>query len=734
MSGSTRNMPNLGNLPRPLAPTAPEFIPRIPTAVKLSDGVLDATFVTRTIPDISPNASIIGLCTVPHHRAGPHDLGWHIADFLAFKSLLGSEAHHGSATWLAQCDVGALAQANPENYAHGKEHRLVHRSAAVSSLPDQRGESPDQIYVEYSAAKLMSYFRWMLQEGARNAKAKGLPLVIIVCGPTTLQQGIFFGQTDARHHLTSQEIRDLLADDIDVTFVTPALFSAGWQVNPYFCRSPAGKVRADRAEFLARQFGGVFAIELVRKFVEWECPLLDRGKIVARDPSEIRPGPIKYSKEQQDTIDALELKVYGALVGRLSAEHGDHSFDFDDTDDDWEKLVGPRRYKPLSDYEKEWANLEVGAPAAMDEGRVAFVRDAFGANRASQVSHIKHLVRESYEAWPYYWSGPIGNIARESFDKFLKNSSPDDFDCQEMFNIVEHRASITVLADMVVKYFGLTKPDGEPCRDWDQRWTHESKPKAGQPDPFEFICNYIPRPNAPPGMNFHNHSIAYARLEVPARYLSESLRRHPPGDDYKATADKISDFLKEIKTAQGELLLKDPELVQMGIDWLRAVDMPICLPDGFALPEVQTAPLGLLDLLPNSLEETLSNTDSEEGLRQLEVEQLELARQLVNAGPGEYKGIIKKLTVNCGVMDMLHDRDRKKKAEAQEESSGSEQRTEAEPSDAGTSSTQGTSEAPGGEPSLHTPRAAEGEGQTAYVPPHLRGLKKYRRDGTGRPQ
>ncbi|KAI5867810.1 hypothetical protein GGS23DRAFT_550093 [Durotheca rogersii] len=568
-----------GELPGAQAPAAQEFVP---ARTELKTDVLDASFVTRTFPDMSFNSSVVGLCAVPYERAGMADLGWHITDFLAFKTLLVAETSVKSQTWLSQCDISNVVKASPEKYVHGQDGRVVKGAATTVFYADERGRlqpRADHIKVEPSAEKLMvDFFSTILKE-AQHAREKGHPLVIIVCGLTSVEQDVYFGKTESKYRFTSTQIRHTIGNDVDVIMITPSQFSEGWQVNPAFCRSPVDNVRASRTEFLAKQFGGVFAKDIVERFLGWSCPFLDQDRVDEKVKEDRFLGPIKPSEEQKQAADALKVKLHSALAGRLSLGHGDHGFNFDSERDDWTKLIGPRAHRPLEHYQRKWEKLGM-SPVTTTSEKVSLFGNAFGGNRESQVNHIKHLVQESFQAWPRYWALPFGRKAKEVFDLFLLNKRPDDRDCREIFNIMEHRASTAVLADTVVKYLALPVPYNERCKDWNEsRWTDESSDENQRAinRPYAEISKHIPLINVPPDVNPNQLSKIQSRLEVPATYIAVSLRlrylTHAEG--LEAAEKHIVDLFREIKIQQIKLLVEDPGVCATCAVWLKLIGMPI---------------------------------------------------------------------------------------------------------------------------------------------------------------
>ncbi|KAI1104562.1 hypothetical protein F4804DRAFT_341762 [Jackrogersella minutella] len=536
----------------------------------VAGGVRNASFVTHTIPDISGESSIVGLCTVPHRRAGMDDLGWHIADFLAFKALFRGETHHKGQFWLAQCDVPNIATAN---CVHGSDCRDVSGVRFASLYKNQLGVSnhrTDHIDFHASPQMLMSEFIKILSHTSELARTHGKPLIILVCGPASVEQDIFFGETGGSTHLKSDSLRRVLGEDIQVTVITPALFSAGWQVNPSFCRPTAGSLRADRTEFLAKQFGGVFAKEHVGRFLESTCPFVDYDQLSEGD--KVWLGPPMLSASQKQLQGDLKVKIHSTLAGRFSGRHGDHSFDFEVENDDWEKLVGPRQHKPLSHYRKKWEELPVGTRAASDEQKFDFLGNAFGGNCSSQLNHLRHLANDSLSSWPGIWGLPIGRQSKTAFAMLFKDPNIDSSGCHELFNILEHRATMAVLADMTVTYLDLPMPSNQRCRDWNDRGFN-FRDYASQ---HAEITKCIPSVHLPPGINENRLRLVQNCLDVPISYLAVALHHYAErGGDLKPMIKRTCDFLKGIKSHQDSLLRKDPEVKQMCLSWLTSISMPI---------------------------------------------------------------------------------------------------------------------------------------------------------------
>ncbi|KAI2469737.1 hypothetical protein F4781DRAFT_442474 [Annulohypoxylon bovei var. microspora] len=557
MSGPWAYGRTQANRPASLDPKAGEFAP---TGGNACDPVFDATFVSHIIPDISPDAIIVGLCPVPRERAGMDDLGWHVTDFLAWKHLLKNESYPKNQTWLAQCDLKSIVGADSSQYVHGKERRFVLSAA-------------DHILVQPDHQKLMTNFVRAVSMKANMAKESGDPLLIVVCGPTTAEQDVFFGETDEAHHLKSGAIRRVIGEDIEVVLITPAIFSAGWQVNPSFIRSPAN-VHADRTDFLARQFGGVFTEPLMRHFVGPTCPFFDGDGMSMTYAENKLCNPFQQSDEQRKMLAVLKVTIHKALAGRLSVGHGDHSFDFEVEHDDWEKLVGPRKHMPLEGYRKKWESLGVSAQGASGE-KFDFLGNAFGGNKKSQLNHIKHLIKDSFESWPCYWKLPFGKNAKATFAKILNGQEVDENHYHEVFNVLEHRATLAVLVDITVRPLDIPGlPEGR-CRNWDVTARYDDH--AVQ---YKEIRDWIPGVSVPPEVNPNNLSAIQGYFDFPVSYLAEAVVQHQihHGGSAEAITRRISDLFQGARSRQIELLGRIPEVEQKCTAWLDAINMPIRRP------------------------------------------------------------------------------------------------------------------------------------------------------------
>ncbi|KAI0509573.1 hypothetical protein F5B22DRAFT_316531 [Xylaria bambusicola] len=536
-------------------PSATEFAPKM---VDSKREVLRASFVTQTVPNVPPHAGIVALCTVPEEKAGMEHLGWHIADFLAFRALLCGENNPKAQSWLAMCDIPTLARENPERYVHGKERRLVGVAASPTQVETPTGlvEREDNIQVETSAEVIKDKFIVAVKKKLTVLKKYGYPLFLIVCGLTSLEQDIYFGQLDVDHRYTMKEFREDLGNDInhiDVTVVTPSLFSAGWRINTSLGRPNSAEARGTRVEFLARQFGGLFAGDLVPKFLGWQCPAIDGTKIDLEIQSRERfPGPVVPSEEVKALSSQLEIKIQSFLLGESSAFPADHSFSFDKSKDEWDVLIRSREnqpdYRSLDWYERKWEELPSAQNPVSPRHGFEFLGSAYGGTKMSQLNHLRYLIEDSYLAWPDYWASTFGQETKKDFERFKITYNPDCLDCLEIFNILEHRARTSILGDAVIEYFDLPMPDNKRCRDCNVYKIKQQLPETARSSlisRFGTVLMSLPGPNVPPGVNPNSMSRLQQRLENCRGYIRASLaiRFLTSGSSSQIAIDRIENCM-----------------------------------------------------------------------------------------------------------------------------------------------------------------------------------------------
>ncbi|KAK8040557.1 hypothetical protein PG991_000345 [Apiospora marii] len=584
--------------PSKFVPTAAEFVAR---PASIDDAVLDATIVTRTLPDVNNRTLVVGLLAVSDENTSPEKEGWHISDYLAIKSLVSGLAHPQAQVWLSRCDVEAAVKQNPSAYTHGSENRVVSGAASTVSNDSEQietGDGPIPIVFEPDVEKIkVRFFNEIGKKSITAAELKS-PLLVIICGRTTLEQDVYLHHYDTV--ITSEQTRDSMDTRTQVTVITPSLTSAGWQVNPFFNKDQASTIVKKPIEFLARQCGGIFSRTIADQFLGWESPFIDNDKFDAsKKDLEAHPGPAMPDSEQMRVRSEFSNKIHALLASRFSPDHYDHSFSFDTEKDAWVHLIGNRKNNDmLETYRKTWDKLDTLPSASVDGmGRLSFLGTAFGGNRLSQISHLKHLVQESFPSWPGYYTSTFGQNIRAEFGKFLQKPNPTDLDCHVIFSIVEYRMTTMVLGDLLIKYAGLDLIWAQRCRDWDERRydgmvqngevSHEEAAVAAKV--MGTINRSFPYFYIPPGRVLDSSKLHHQPPPRIARYLAIglTLRHRKLGPVLESALDRVLEMIKQLKDKQVQLLLNDTEIRKKGEAWWKSIESEVS--EEVSLPEDEVA-------------------------------------------------------------------------------------------------------------------------------------------------
>ena len=175
--------------------------------------LVDFSFLVHTVPDIPADAAIVGLCTVPPHRAGNDDHGWHVAAFAAWKALLSKVLSGNPAAWISA--VGAENVSRELAFGGKKVFHALETGVDVVRCPHELA-------------------RTFLSEISRLAEIKKRStLVVIVCGPTSLGQDVLIDFDNAvpgqaPELVKLEAIRDSAYQTRQVMLITPSMLAAGW--------------------------------------------------------------------------------------------------------------------------------------------------------------------------------------------------------------------------------------------------------------------------------------------------------------------------------------------------------------------------------------------------------------------------------------------------------------------------------------------------------------------------
>ncbi|KAK9776369.1 hypothetical protein SCAR479_06981 [Seiridium cardinale] len=549
----------------------------------ITSEVIDATIVTRHPPDIDRNALIVGLCAVPVGREGKNDLGHHVADFLAWKALCsGPWANTNHQVWLSQLDL--VDAHRKHSYSHGGRDM----GSAV-------GDTTHPIIVEPNARALAGKFMRAVLEKSQEAKELNDPLVVFVCGLTSLEQDIFIVEGDDYAALiTSESIRAAIGRSFQVIFVTPSVTSTGWQVNPSFMYPTV--TLADSVQFMARQCGAIFGADIAQTFYREDSPVL------LEKTNDAFSVPVKKDSDLKATEAEFHNKIHTQLASRFVTNSGNHSFSFEADNDPW-KLIGVRTGIPLAKLAAQWGKLDKIDLSLATASGFQFLGSAFGANRKSQLVHMIHtttpdnlpgileegianqgaVVFKHTLNSPGYHSSNYRQI-REHFDSLKHDAEQNEVKCRVLFNALEHRMSLIVLGDLITRFFGLSSDMNTRCRDWNEgRWVELAKnyDKKFINDAWASILNCIPPICMPYDRNIDLPKGLFISLSGPTRYIATALGIHStkPDNERDETVTQICKLLHRIKAHQVKLLCADPEVKELGNAWKDS-----CINNGMKLP------------------------------------------------------------------------------------------------------------------------------------------------------
>ncbi|KAK8024144.1 hypothetical protein PG993_012210 [Apiospora rasikravindrae] len=579
-------------------PTAAEFVVRPAT---IDGAVLDATFVTRSLPDVDGKTCVIALLAVPDDKSGPEKEGWLISNFLAIKTLVSPLANPRAQIWLSLCDTDVVVKQNPSAYTHGSEHRVVSGVApTVSNDTENIGTVDGQVPVvfEPDVEKIKSRLFDELSKKSYAAAELGLPVLLVISGRTTLEQDVYLDGYDVV--VTSEQIRDALDTRAQVTVITSSLTSAGWQVNPFFNEDKASLATKKPIDFLARQCGGIFSRTIIDQFLGWKSPFIDNVKVnPSKKDLEAHPGPAMPDPDQLKARGEFSNKIHALLASRLFPDHFEHSFSFDTEKDPWVHLIGDRQNRNMLEaYSKIWKQLDILPPSAADDkDRLTFLGTAFGGNRLSQISHLKHLVQESFPSWPGYYTSTFGQNVRAEFGKFLRDPNPSDIDCHVIFSIVEYRMTSMILGDLLIKYAGLDLIWAQRCRDWDEQrydgMVQKEEVSLAESATAAKVMGTINRSfpffYIPPGRELDSTKLHHQRPPRISRYLAIglTLRYRELGPELDAALTRVLKMIQQLKDKQVQLLLDDEDLRKKAEAWWKSIEQDVI--GDASMPESEVA-------------------------------------------------------------------------------------------------------------------------------------------------
>jgi hypothetical protein len=420
-----------------------------------------------------------------------------------------------------------------------------------------------------------------LVESAHAAVLRGTVLAVMIFAPVTPEQDICIDLDGKRIFVTADGLYRTINEavgnvQLPIILLTPSPFTGGWlcrSMNPVMCPSSDQMMR-----IIAKSAGGAFANRFIRSFTGRNSPLItdsQRAGITYDDPMPIGPTTL-----QTDSLHRFQRQIHESLEHRLSVFARDHAFilrpesarDPSVFSDTWVDY-GPRLGLRFERWAERWGSTR---PTINHPPRFEFLGEAFGGTKESQLFHLFHLINTELQTNRGDWGRQVGGCTGELYARFSQLLMPTEDDAKRVFDALEFRASSAIVAQMVVKAFGLPVPDGFRCRYWhdkmdgvaDEYYRRLQYAFGGAHGLFDQAA-VLPSEN--------QHDFKNVRFLRAARWLSAAIAlRFQNGSreeiDEFVTRD-VARFITKIQDAQKTLLLEDKDVTRAGLDWIFAIGL-----------------------------------------------------------------------------------------------------------------------------------------------------------------
>lgn len=430
--------------------------------------------------------------------------------------------------------------------------------------------------VEFKAA-----FSQSLVQSAHAAVLRGTVLALIIFTPVTPDQDICIDFDGKRIFMPADDLYRTINEavgnvQLPIVLLTPSPFTGGW-----LCRSmnPVRWPSSDQMmRIIGKSAGGAFANRFIRSFTERNCPLMtdyQRAGITYDDPMPLGPTTL-----QTNSLHHFQRQIHESLENRLSVLGRDHAFilrpesarDPSVFSDTWADY-GPRLGLSFERWAERWGSTR---PAINHPPRFEFLGEAFGGTRESQLFHLKHLIDTELQTNRGDWGRQVGGCTGELYASFSQWPMPTEDDAKRVFDALEFRASSAVVAQMVVKAFGLPVPDGFRCRYWHDKmegvadeYYRKLQYAFGEAHGLFDQAAVLPSEN--------QHEFKNVRFLRAARWLSAAVAlRFENGsreEIIEFVSRDVARFVTKIQDTQKTLLLEDKEVTRAGLDWISALGM-----------------------------------------------------------------------------------------------------------------------------------------------------------------
>ncbi|KAL8387373.1 hypothetical protein RB595_009950 [Gaeumannomyces hyphopodioides] len=532
-------------------------------------------FVSHTPPDIVKRPHIVGLCAVPMELASPSFLSHHVSDFLSWKMTFNREGNRDDQAWFSLVDIAGAMSA----------HKTRYTKVINGQLKDLSGALPF-IRVDGAIPSLFAAFVAELDAQAKVAQQKGDCLIVIICGEVSPELDICLDVYDNTKYLSKESWLGSVVKNysIPITIITPAIFTTGWEIRPFVGNAKQADGLSDEVldSLLAKQCGGAFATSVLKFWTQEQ----EASRMI---PTTQGPGGQLYSQ--------LYTGIHDCMIRNMIPLAKDHSFHFVAGQDEWEMTLGKRK-GPLSlDYfAKKWddvKNLDESSLAALDGG-YKFLAGAFGGSHQSQLVHLNFLVRQELRGCPGEWAQTTSDRCLVAFTSFLQTTFPTEARAREIFTLLEWRCAMNFVADVIVDFFVLPRPQGKLCRYWD--WKEQQKLDQEVPSVgnfrmalFGMMIPHWPKIPLPVGQqrdSFHDQlywrPLQYITSAVTTKYYNPRASGPSKSETEEAkefTLNGIGRFIDRLSKIQRWTVTSNTQLIGVYDKWLATGPGPASKPD-----------------------------------------------------------------------------------------------------------------------------------------------------------
>ena len=450
----------------------------MPTSKLVTGGVLKAKlnqeFLTHTVPEITPNTVVLGVCGIPPEDASPLEDGWFFSDFFAFNYLLKGL---GRQTWLSSVGPRDLLTEHGE-YLHGNpfcDRKVVLDETIIEEL------SPVLVL---RTSNLRQGFLHILSSECEFARLSNRPVLVFLFGHGHYQtKGVFLGTSDAK--VTIPDFVQAIGENVAVTVISTACFSGGWAVHPLLnitASTAAGPEKFSESwppsGSVGRTCGSIYATALIQSLSECSTT--------------------KDKCAEIETYNEFARTVRETLVTRVDRLGAEHDISFCAQDDNWEAPWSQRTGIPLEDFKGRWAKLPA-RPSTMEPSlcnrdplattpstptlswRLGRLGGRFGGTERSQKRFVQQLARDHLSTCPGTWTvghGPkVGGMLRQ----FIAGTK---YTSAEILTILEYRHYMIDLVNRLCADWKIPLPDGKKCFEFfEKEWS--ARIRSDTPDVLE---------------------------------------------------------------------------------------------------------------------------------------------------------------------------------------------------------------------------------------------------------